>query len=787
MLDIVDLIMWSHYSIVNAICSVFDILSPDNFLDSSISYSSSSAFRVWFIYKAGSVSRYKFIIVSNRLPVTVSKQDGKLVFAQSSGGLATAMSSLESASEALWIGWPGISEDELTAADKTKVAKELKKHHCYPVHLNAELVSAFYEGYANDTLWPLFHYFQQAAQYKEEYWAAYRTANELFARAITKHADFSATIWIHDYHFLLLPALLRKSLPESAIGLFLHIPFPSYEIFRLLPERREILQGMLGADLIGFHIYDYARHFLSSCLRMLGIESSHSMIDYEGRTILADAFPIGIDYEKFTHTLKDPDTKIEMSAIADTYKGQKIILSVDRLDYTKGIIHRLEAFDLFLKENPSYHKKVALVMVAVPSRTAVQSYQDLRDSIEQMVSRINGTYGTVDWTPVSYQFRNLPFEQVVALYAEADVMLVTPLRDGMNLVAKEYVASKRDNKGVLILSELAGAIDELPEAIRVNPNNTRSIKNGIKTALRMSNAEKRQRLIAMRRRISSYTVQRWAADFLELLNDIKQYQTEQNQKFLTPSVELVIKERFIAAEKRLIILDYDGTIRNFVSSPDPNKAKPPMKLKRLLYKIIAVPNTKLCIVSGRPKDALEKWFGDMPISLAAEHGAWVKIDTTWMAVQSTFSEHKDAIKSLLRQYTDRTAGAEIEEKDYSIVWHYRNVPTELAYVRDINLQRDLQVILAGTDIAVHSGNKIIEVKPEQINKGEAVRKILTAHSADFILCAGDDYTDEDMFNALPDYATTVKVGLGYTKATYQVPDVNAMIALLQYLQNNRSR
>jgi trehalose 6-phosphate synthase/phosphatase len=725
------------------------------------------------------VSKYRFIIVSNRLPVTVKKEDGKLVFTQSSGGLATAMSSLENAKEALWIGWPGIAEDELSTADKAKIAKELKKYNCYPVHLNADLVRTFYEGYANDTLWPLFHYFQQSAQYREEYWSAYKTANEYYAKAVYKFADPATTVWAHDYHFLLLPALLRKHLPAASIGFFLHIPFPSYEIFRLLPERREILEGMLGADLLGFHIYDYARHFLSSCLRMLGIESSYGVLEYDGRTILTDAFPIGIDYQKFKRTLKNPETKQEIATITDTYKGQKIILSVDRLDYSKGIMQRLEAFDLFLKENPSYHKKVALVMVAVPSRTQVKTYQDLRDSIELLVSRINGTYGTVDWTPVSYQFRNLPFEQVVALYARADVMLVTPLRDGMNLVAKEYVASKQDNKGVLILSELAGAIDELPEAISVNPNNIRSIKNAIRTALKMPNTEKRQRLMAMRRRISSYTVQRWAADFLEQLHDIKQYQGEQGEKILTQQDEASIQAKFTRANKRLFILDYDGTIRNFVASPDPNKAKPPIKLKRLLDKIIAQPNTRLCIVSGRTKQALDGWFKDERIMLVAEHGAWIKTGKNWASNPSSFDEYRGGIMALLTQYADRTAGAEIEEKDFSIVWQYRNVPTELAYVRNINLWRDLQGTLAGSDIGVYSGNKIIEIKPEKINKGEAVKKIIKDHLADFIFCAGDDYTDEDMFTALPESANSIKVGLGHTEAKYQVTASSKLITLLE--------
>ena len=381
--------------------------------------------------------KQKFIIVSNRLPVSVSKQDGKLVYSPSSGGLATAMASLgEADSKRLWIGWPGIASDELSPADKAAITRKLQTYGCYPVFLTQEQVNKFYAGYANDTIWPLFHYFQSYAQYDNAYWLAYKEVNAVFKKAIVQHADPHASIWIHDYHLMLLPKLLREALPSGTIGFFLHIPFPSYEIFRMLPNRTQVLEGLLGADLVGFHVYDYARHFLSSVLRILGIESSHGSVIMGDRVVKADAFPIGIDYEKFVEALSDEATIKEMELVQKHYQGQKILLSVDRLDYSKGIMKRLEAFEQFLHENPSYLKKVVLVIVAVPSRIEVETYKDLRDDIEKAIGRINGAFGTVDWTPISYQFKNLPFEQVVALFAKADVALLTPLRDGMNLVAK---------------------------------------------------------------------------------------------------------------------------------------------------------------------------------------------------------------------------------------------------------------------------------------------------------------------------------------------------------------
>lgn len=719
--------------------------------------------------------------MSNRLPVTVKKENGQLIFSKSSGGLATAMSSLDSAAESLWIGWPGIVAEELTSADKAKISKELKKYNCLPVYLSADLVESFYEGYANDTLWPLFHYFQQSAVHREDYWQAYKRANELFAKAVLKYADTRATVWVHDYHFLILSGMLRAKQSSLSIGFFLHIPFPSYEVFRLLPERREILEGMLGADLLGFHIYDYARHFLSSCLRMLGAESTYGMVNYRGRTILTDAFPIGIDHDKFVTALESKETKNEIQKIHETYENQKIIISVDRLDYTKGIIERLEAYDLLLQEHPKFHKQVVLVMVAVPSRTEVQAYRDLRDTVEQTIGRINGRYGTVDWSPISYQFRNLPFKQIVGLYASADVALVTPLRDGMNLVAKEYVATQKKTHGMLVLSELAGANDELSEAISVNPNDERSIKDAMHQALIMPKKEKKQRLSKMQRRIATYTVQRWAKDFLEQLADIKKYQSNQQEKMIHKQLADEITRSFKNARKRLVILDYDGTIRDFVSSPQPSSAKPSASLKRILGGIASQKNTTLCVVSGRTRAALDSWFGDMPITLAAEHGAWTKSGTEWKSVKTKFAQYKPAIIDLLHQYAERTAGAEIEEKDFSVVWHYRNVPTELAYVRNVSINRDLQTMLAETGIKVHFGEKIIEIKPQSISKGKVVQDLVRSHSPDFMLCAGDDYTDEDMFAVLPSSAYTIKVGSEYSGARYQVTDVQKLLRLLKTL------
>lgn len=724
------------------------------------------------------MAQSQFVIVSNRLPVTVHKDGNGLHYEVSSGGLATAMSSLNVSGSTIWIGWPGISADEITATERASITRQLKKHNCYPVYLTQAEIEGFYHGYSNDTLWPLFHYFQSYTSYSEDYWAAYQKVNKTYASAIKRYAEPNATIWIHDYHLMLLPAMIRQHLPESLLGFFLHIPFPSYEIFRLLPERKELLEGLLGADLIGFHTYDYVRHFLSSCLRSLGISSHHGTMQYESRAIKVDAFPIGIDYNKFQDTLKDPETQQEALLVCERYKGQKIILSVDRLDYSKGILQRLEAFDLLLATHPEYIEKVALVVVAVPSRTEVGTYKNLRDSIEQAVSRINGKYGTVKWAPISYQFQNLPFKQVVALYAEADVALVTPLRDGMNLIAKEYVASKKNRSGVLILSEMAGAIDELPEALSINPNDAGSIVKALQKALKMPKKEQLSRLEVMQKRIASYTVQKWGKDFVDELEGLRRSNKTSHGKQFTKAAGEKLLHDFKSAKKRLILLDYDGTIQNFKSTPKIQHARPSRKLRKLLVSLAQIPHTKLSIISGRSKKALETWFGKMPISLVAEHGAWVKYNDTWITIETSFNKDKKRLLPIMKKYADRTAGALIEEKDFALVWHYRKVPAELAYIRTANLRRELQAALGESDVGIFTGNKVLEVKLKDVHKGYAAAELSALYPADFILAIGDDDTDEDMFQALPEEAYTIKVGSGETHARLQVPSVEKIIALL---------
>lgn len=731
------------------------------------------------------MTKHSFVIVSNRLPISVSKKDGNLTYESSSGGLATAMSSLRE-DDTMWVGWCGMPSDDLSSKDKQAIREHFAKHNAFPVFLTKAQIENFYEGYSNDTLWPLFHYFQSLSQYNDAYWRAYDEVNQLYAAAVKQSATSNARIWVHDYQLMLVPAMVRRDVPKATIGFFLHIPFPSFEIFRLLPERRRLLEGLMGSDVIGFHTYDYARHFMSSAQRLLGVEPHEAQIEYQGRTVQVGTYPIGIDYKKYVKAVNSAATaKIERS-IKRRYMKQRIILSIDRLDYSKGIPQRLEAYRLLLEEHPEYRGKVVLQMVAVPSRTGVEAYQQLRDQIELVVARINGIYGMADWAPISYQFQNRPFDEIVASYMAADIMLVTPVRDGMNLVAKEYVASKQNQRGVLVLSELAGAADELTDAVTVNPNSARSIATALDEALKMLPSDQARRMKSMQERIRQYDVQTWAKAFIDDMKLVQSGGNHVHDIVMTREQCSDIVREFQQAKKRLIILDYDGTLKPFQPTPSAIAGVPSLKLRLLLGALAQKKSTRVAIVSGRPRKVMTWWFKALGIDLAAEHGARIRIDGKWETRPNRIKKTKPTIRKIMETYTDRTPGSRIEEKEFSMVWHYRNVVPEVAYNRSMKLRHELVKAIDGDVLSVHVGHKIVEVKQRDVHKGMAVEQLVKTYQPDFVLCAGDDFTDEDMFRALDSQATTIKVGGGKTDARFRVNDIEQLMKLLNKLTSNKA-
>jgi len=730
----------------------------------------------------------KTIIVSNRLPVDLRYDDSQLHIKPSIGGLATGMRSVHSDSNGIWIGWSGLTEEEILPNRQEEVDKALAGEKCIRVPLTANDLENYYFGFSNKALWPLFHYFQAYTEFEQVQWESYKEVNQKFADVVLQHANEGDTVWIHDYQLLLLPQLLRDSMPGITIGFFLHIPYPSYELFRTCPWRDELLHGMLGADLIGFHTYDYVRHFISSVSRISGLEINFNEVSYGERIIKIDFFPMGIDYKRYHDAAMEHLTRseaektslmrsIEQHASSDA--DGRLVLSIDRMDYTKGIPNRIKAFEYFLNKYPEFKGKVRLVMLAVPSRENVPQYQKLKRETDELVGSINGRLATINWTPVWYFYRSMPFDDLIDLYVASDVALITPVRDGMNLVAKEYVAARTQGKGVLILSEMAGAAKELHEALLVNPNNFEQIADNLKYALEMPDDEQQSRLDTLQKRISRYDVERWAGSFVKSLAATQIRPAAPKTKKLDTDFQSTLSSEFTASGKRLLLLDYDGTLVGFRNIPA--EASPDGELYAILDTLAADERTEVAIISGRDRKTLEKWFGHKKYTIITDHGVWLrKRDQDWVSLERLKTEWKDKIRPVMETFTDSTPGTFIEEKDYSLAWHYRRADTELANMRTMELKHVLTSLLANNALSVLEGNKVLEVKSSSVNKGRAAAR-LTADAYDFILAIGDDWTDEYMFEELPDSAHTIKVGTQKTAAHYFINDPGKVREVLKSL------
>ena len=718
----------------------------------------------------------RLLIVSNRLPLTIQEKKGDLQIEPSVGGLATGLRSWYKSSPSIWIGWAGIGRKQIKK-EKDIMAKLLAEN-CHPVPLSQHDAEAYYHGICNRTIWPLFHYFPLYVEYREDFWQAYERVNTAFANVVSGIARPNDIIWVHDYHLMLLPKLLRERLPKATIGFFLHIPFPSFEIFRLLPWRQQILEGLLGADLVGFHTYDYAGNFLDSVHRLLGYEVAMGQITASDRVVRADAFPMGINYEQFFNVAQDPQAQAERKRFRKKLGDCQVILSVDRLDYTKGIPQRLEAFSLFLDRHPKFKRKVILVLLVVPSRTRVEHYIQLKKQLDGLVGEINGKHGTIGWIPIWYLYRSLPFHPLAALYSLADVALVTPLRDGMNLVAKEYTATKADGKGVLILSETAGAAQELGEAIMVNPNNQEEIAEALAKALEMPIQEQIEHNRIMQNRLRRYSVVQWANEFMDKLLYTKKLQREMEGKSLTPEMQRKLVSDFQDSDKALLLLDYDGTLVPF--SPKPTEAMPGARLLRLLKKLTKNHRTEVVLISGRDKDTLEGWFGGLDMGLVAEHGVWIKEnDGGWEMIETLTSEWKEEVHPILESWVDRTPGSFIEEKEFSLVWHYRKANPRLGELRARELINNLSNTIASLNLQLLEGNKVVEVKNTGINKGRAALRWISREKWDFILAIGDDWTDEDTFKVLPSKAWSIKLRFGASAARFSLSSPSKATSLLR--------
>ena len=649
------------------------------------------------------------------------------------------------------------------------------------VPLTADQVTRYYEGFSNGVLWPLFHYLLDQVPLHVRDWDAYVEVNERFADVVASHYRPGDLIWVHDYQLLLLPDLLRKRLPEARIGFFLHIPFPSEELFRTLPERDRLLRGLMGADLVGFHTPAYLRHFAAS-LTQLGLTVEIDRVQLTDREVRLGVFPMGIDAASFRSLAEDPAVQAEVAALrAD--ESVRLIVGVDRLDYTKGIPRRLLSYEKLLQTHPELRERVRLVQVAVPSRTGVEAYQEFRALVDGLVGRINGDFGTSRWVPVHYIYRSLSPQELVALYRAADVMLVTPLRDGMNLVAKEFVASRTDGDGVLVLSEFAGASWELPEAVQVNPYDIDGMAESTYRALTMGPEERRTRLSPLRVRVETYDVHHWAATFLEQLESVTQRPAVAIQAPAgSAAARQSLLSRLGATEDLLLLLDYDGTLVPY--TPTPELARPDAALLELLEELARRPRTEVHVVSGRTREALERWLGELPVALHAEHGFWSRLpnDSVWVAAGEVAGEWREPALAILRDVTARTPGSLIEVKSVALAWHYRMADQEAGARRANELRLHLSQLLSNQPVEILAGHKVLEIRPYGINKGRIVPPLPPERLASTtVLAIGDDRTDEDMFAALPPDALTIRVGPGPTRARFSVRDPAAARGLLALL------
>lgn len=729
----------------------------------------------------------RLVVISNRLPFSLRRTATGPELSPSSGGLVSALSgyiqrqlTAEPSFECIWAGWPGA---EVAPDEQEEVrAAALKDHGAYPIFLSNEEMERFYLGFCNSTLWPLFHYFPSYALYREEDWATYQSVNQRFCDAVLEIIRPGDVLWVHDYQLLLLPKLLRERLSQVSIGFFLHIPFPAFEVFRQLPTRwrHALLEGVLGADLIGFHTHDYVQHFLHSVFRTLGHEHYLGQLTTGGEMRRVESFPIGIDFARFWDAAGSPEVVEARDRVVEGLRDRKAIFSVDRSDYSKGLLHRLRGYETLLESRPEWRGKVVFILVVVPSREQVGQYQRMKHELDELVGQINGAYGSVDWVPIIYQYRSLFFNELVALYSLAPIALITPLRDGMNLVAKEYLASKPDGTGVLILSEMTGAARELGEALQINPNHRAEIADALHEALLMPEEEQIRRNRLMQERLRSYDAHHWVAHFLGALARVKARQGKLATLHLVGAVREAVVTRHQQAKERLILLDYDGTLVPF--APQPHLASPDPELLDLLRGLLATPGQHVYLISGRDRTTLDKWFAHLPVDMIAEHGAWLRDRAgAWSLLKPLGFEWKDHLRPLVQLYVDRVPGSLLEEKDFSLAWHYRRSDPELGGLRAKELIDDVVSYTANFDVQVLEGKKVIEIRNSGVNKGAAALHCLAQLRPDFIFAAGDDLTDEDLFRALPAEAVTVRVGATHSHATYRVADHVELRALLQGL------
>ena len=746
----------------------------------------------------------RLIVVSNSLPIALEKitRTHRWRLHKTTGGLDKLMclSGLRQDMPFLWVGYVG---KRVPKQDEDAIRNLLLKMNCVPVFLDSHVASEA-KAFSSDVLWSLFHYVPEptrvassnARKFEQQHWEAYQIVNSEFAKVIGGIYQEGDRVWIHDHHLMLLPAHLRERVPKCSISWFLHTPFPSSDVYRRLPVRQELLKGLLSADLLGFQTYDYARHFLSACQLILGADCSPKGVRVDAHHFMSiGVYPIGIDTNHFATTALAPATQTRIQKLSKIFEGKKILLGIDRLDYIKGIPHKLLAMEVLLTRYPEWQGKVVLIQVGIASRTGdtveesakveeSSTYRSLLVHINQIAGRINGAFGTLDYHPI--HFINQPTVDAIelcALYKLADVCVVTSTRDGMNLVSHEFVVCQNNQEaaaatqtdgdfddgcgpGALVLSEFAGCAQSLSGAILVNPWNTEDVAAAMHQALTMSRIEREIRQQKLFRYVSTNTVGKWASDFSEDLIEARQRNlnvTGSEPPRLLPRDALAAYRQ---AQNRVIIIDYDGTLTPIPTIP--GVTPPSSFLKSVLESLSEDPNNTVFIVSSRERRFLEAWLTNVNVGMAAEDGLFYRMTSQepWKTMskypeqqQENFSSWKDMVIPVMQSFTERTPGSYIESKESSLTWHYRDSDVHFGSWQAKDLHTTLERHLCGTALEVVQGNRLVEVKHEGCTKATILEGLLKYMSltdqiskrgseVDFVFCVGDDASDEQMFQSL---------------------------------------
>ncbi len=721
----------------------------------------------------------RLVLVSNRLPFCAERRGSALTFTRAVGGLVSALEPVLRTRGGVWIGWPGITREEADVAGGLDLPHDPDIRY-EPVPLTEREVSLYYAGFSNRTLWPLFHYFVGRTHIDAATWQAYDAVNQRFAKRAAPFARQGALVWVQDYQLLRMPHHLRELVPGARIASFLHIPFPGSDLLRVLPWSRHLMRGMLAADVVGFHVDSYADHFLDSAARLLGcdVDRAAGVVQFDGRAVSVVVDPISID-AGFVST-------VARSAGARTRPADRVreILGVDRLDYTKGIYERMLAIERLLERWPTYRGRVVFTQLLVPSREHVAEYSDLKRQIDETVGRINGRFSEAGWTPIRYLVRSLPQDELIPLYRGADVALVTPLRDGMNLVAKEYVMAQATLSGVLVLSEMAGAAEELPEAVIVNPFDIGAVAAGLHRALSMPADERRARMSALRDRVRTHDVHAWVRDFLAAAHRAFAHPAppaspvDQVRRRLTPWLA--------ARPSAMVFLDFDGTLTPIVERPE--DARLAARTRAVLVQAARHSALDVVIVSGRALDDVRRRVGVPGITYVGDHG--FEIEGPGVSLRHDGVAH---YRAAIERAADElealgVPGALVERKPATVSYHLRRVPAE----RRAEAELAAEEIFRRLQLRMNRGKMVLEGRPPlDWHKGQAVLHVLVQrHGVDWpsrarALYIGDDVTDEGAFESLRGIGRSIQISAtgsdAATAADYRLPDPASVVKLLRWL------